>query len=64
MTRNQYFDTLLEMFAEHIEATDYRTEYEQQQSILAFIEKNPVPDEDGEGATDPYLGDGNFADNH
>jgi len=64
MTRNQYFDELLTMFESHIEATDARHEFEVQQIILTFIEENPIPAEDGEGATDPYLGDGNFADNH
>lgn len=63
MRRQKYFDELLEMFTEHIEAKSYPDEYEIQEKILTFIEKNPVPEEDGDGY-DPYLGDGVFADNH
>lgn len=61
MNRQEYFDHLLELFEKHIEAKDIRTEYEIQDSILHFIEENPVPEIDGEGE---YLGDGIFADNH
>ncbi len=61
MTREKYFDVLLEMFEQHIEATDARTEYEIQEKILTFIEENNVPEPDYEG---DYLGDGVFADNH
>lgn len=59
--RNQYFETLLEMFSSHIEASDYRTECELKEKILTYIEENPVPEYDG---YDPYEGDGNFAENH
>lgn len=63
MTRQQYFDQLLEMFEQHIEATHYPDEYNIQENILSFIEKTPVPEEDGDGY-DPYEGDGKFASNH
>jgi hypothetical protein len=61
MTRSNYFETLLDMFEQHIQATEIRTEYEIQEKILTFIEENNVPEPDYEG---DYLGDGNFADNH
>lgn len=63
MRRQKYFDELLDMFMQHIEEKDYRTELEIQEKILTFIEENPIPEEDGD-MYDPYLGDGNFADNH
>lgn len=59
--RKEYFQTLLNLFEQHIEATDERTEYELEEKILTFIENNSVPEYDG---NDPYEGDGNFAENH
>jgi len=63
MRRQQYFEELLDMFTDYIEAKEYPAEVEIQERILTYIEKNPVPEEDGDGY-DPYEGDGNFADNH
>lgn len=62
MTRNEYFDHLLDMFSKHIESKDSRTEYEIQCSILNFIETRFLQPEDDENGG--YLGDGKFADNH
>lgn len=44
--RKEYFQTLLNLFESHIEATDERKEYELEEQILTFIEENPVPDYD------------------
>lgn len=59
--RSDYFESLLEMFTKHIEASDPRTEWELQNQILTFIETNELPEADYEG---PYEGDGKFAENH
>lgn len=42
--RKEYFQTLLNLFESHIEATDERKEYELEEQILTFIEENPVPE--------------------
>lgn len=44
MTRDEYFQKLLEMFCEHIEASTADEEDEIEEEILAFIEDNEVPD--------------------
>lgn len=59
--RTQYFEHLLNLFSQHIEATDERKEYEIQEKILSYIDNNPVPEYDHDG---PYEGDGNSAENH
>ena len=63
MTRNKYFNELLEKFERHIEATDARTEWEIQVDILNFIEKNRLPDEDHESVPSDWW-TGPIADNH
>lgn len=42
--RNQYFETLLSLFSQHIEETDERKEHEIKEKILSFIEENPIPE--------------------
>jgi len=64
MNRNEYFYALLEMFETHIEESDAYREDQIKASIMLFIEMNPIKGLDEDEGTDPYLGDGNFADNH
>lgn len=61
LSREEYFEELLNLFTKHIEANDFRTETEIKEKIFGFIEENMLPDADYEGH---YDGDGVFAANH
>lgn len=42
MTRDEFFEELLDLFEKHIEATDARTENEYKEMILEFIQKRDI----------------------
>lgn len=44
MTRTEYFNTLLSMFEEHIEATEIEKEKELEEKILTFIFNHEIQD--------------------
>lgn len=45
MTRDQYFNELLEMFTSHIETSDVRREEQIKAYILQWLESHPLPKE-------------------
>ena len=42
MTKSEYFQILLEMFENHIEETSEVREKQVEESIMLFIEMNPI----------------------
>lgn len=44
MDREEYFDALLEMFTEHIEANDEKRENQIKEYIFQWMDSHPLPE--------------------